>query len=265
VALRETKKVLIVVKTYPTPAHQGVEVSCTAAIAESGEWVRLFPVSWRLLDSDRRFRKYQWVEVSVSKSTSDVRPESYKLDGQGIHILSDPLPTRNAWHDRKSVVRPLMSHCLCCLVKKQKLHGYPTLGIFRPHNIRKLRISPVNPNSTPEQSVLVNQGDLFEQTSKRRPLEKIPFNFYYQFSCDHDTCKGHELSCTDWEIGESYRNFLRKYGRHWEDKFRQKYEGEMIDKYDTHFFVGTVHKHPQNWIICGLFYPPRVVEDLTLF
>jgi hypothetical protein len=30
----------------------------------------------------------------------------------------------------------------------------------------------------------------------------------------------------------------------------------MINKYDTHFFVGTVHNHPKNWIIVGLFYPP---------
>lgn len=30
----ETKKALIVVRTYPTPAKQGVEVSCTAAITD---------------------------------------------------------------------------------------------------------------------------------------------------------------------------------------------------------------------------------------
>jgi hypothetical protein len=31
----------------------------------------------------------------------------------------------------------------------------------------------------------------------------------------------------------------------------------MIEKNETHFFVGTVHKHPASWIIIGLFYPPR--------
>ena len=40
-------------------------------------------------------------------------------------------------------------------------------------------------------------------------------------------------------------------------KFRQKYETEMIQKNDTHFYVGTVAKHPHTWIIVGLFYPPR--------
>src|SRR6266852_1894792 len=48
-----------------------------------------------------------------------------------------------------------------------------------------------------------------------------------------------------------------------ESKFRQKYEDEMIDKFDIHFFVGTVHKHPDAWIIVGRFYPPsRTLDDL---
>jgi hypothetical protein len=34
-------------------------------------------------------------------------------------------------------------------------------------------------------------------------------------------------------------------------------EDEMINKYDTHFYVGTVHRYPDVWIIVGLFYPPR--------
>jgi hypothetical protein len=35
----------------------------------------------------------------------------------------------------------------------------------------------------------------------------------------------------------------------------------MINKNDTHFFVGTVHGHPHVWIIVGLFYPPRQPES----
>ena len=79
----ETKKALIVVRTYPSPARKGVEVSCTAAITDKGEWLRLFPVPYRLLPHDQRFRKYQWVDISVTKA-KDHRPESYKLHGDTI-------------------------------------------------------------------------------------------------------------------------------------------------------------------------------------
>src|SRR3974377_2245727 len=62
------KRVLIVVRTYPVPASKGVEVSCTAAVTSSGEWIRLFPVPYRFLDEDKRFRKYQWIIVSLERN-----------------------------------------------------------------------------------------------------------------------------------------------------------------------------------------------------
>jgi hypothetical protein len=31
----------------------------------------------------------------------------------------------------------------------------------------------------------------------------------------------------------------------------------MINKFDPHFYVGTVRRHPDSWIIIGLFYPPH--------
>src|SRR5271170_4926307 len=130
----EKKRALIVVRTYPTPSKKGVEVSCTAAVTDQGEWLRLFPVPWRLLGSDQRFRKYQWVEVTVTKA-SDPRPESYKLKHDGIRIVSDPLSTDNCWNARKDVVYPLRAHCLCCLIRERNDSGHPTLGIFRPRII----------------------------------------------------------------------------------------------------------------------------------
>jgi hypothetical protein len=56
---------------------------------------------------------------------------------------------------------------------------------------------------------------------------------------------------------EAYRRWRQDYGTNWEQAFRQRFEQEMIEKYDTHFMVGTVHQHPNNWIIVGLFYPPK--------
>jgi hypothetical protein len=45
--------------------------------------------------------------------------------------------------------------------------------------------------------------------------------------------------------------------------FRQRYERDMIEKNDTHFYVGNIHQHPDNWLIVGLFYPPMpAIGDL---
>jgi hypothetical protein len=39
----------------------------------------------------------------------------------------------------------------------------------------------------------------------------------------------------------------------------------MIEKLDTHFFVGTLHQHPNRWIIVGLFYPQYSTKGAELF
>jgi hypothetical protein len=259
----EKKKALIVVRTYPTPAKKGVEVSCTAAITDKGEWLRLFPVPWRFPPQDQRFRKYQWVEITVTKA-SDPRPESYKLKSDSIKMISEPLSTATSWKARKDVIFPLRSHCLCCLQKHLHEHGHPTLGLFRPKVIERLLIKPESPTWSEGQLAVLRQGDLFEKKPKRE-LEKIPFSFRYQFRCAETTCSGHKMICTDWEMAESWRKWKEEYGDEWESRFRQRYETEMIEKYDTHFYTGTVHEHPHTWIIVGLFYPPRELQSSMCF
>ena len=126
----ETKTALIVVRTYPTPAKKGVEVSCTAAISDRGEWLRLFPVPYRRLKSSQRFHKYQWIDIEVEKS-SDARPESFRISRQDtISITSPVLSTADGWQARKNIVAPLMSPSMCDLRRQRDEHQHPTLGIF---------------------------------------------------------------------------------------------------------------------------------------
>jgi hypothetical protein len=260
----EKKEVLIVVRTYPNPAKKGGEVSCTAGITKDGKWIRLFPVPYRFLEEDQHFHKYQWIEVSVHKATSDTRPESYKIAGESVKVLSDPLPTADNWRARKEIIFPLMSHCLCCLKRERDLNGFPTLGLLRPKTIHRLLIDEDESEWTNEQLEALRQRDLFDKTPKAE-LEKIPHQFRYEFQCDHDDCAGHSITCTDWEMGQACRRWKNQYGLGWQEKFRQRFEEEMINKYDTHFFVGTIHGHPHTWIIIGLFYPAKYTGTLPLF
>ena len=255
----ETKRALIVVKTYPVPAKSGVEVSCTAAITDQGEWLRLFPVPFRFLDPDQRFSKYQWVDVGVTKSR-DTRPESYKLERGAIKVVSTVPPTRE-WQLRKDVVFPLRSHSMCGIRRTREQDGHPTLGFFRPKTIERLIIEPDSNSWSESQLGILRQEHLFV-TGPQEELVKVPFKFSYAFRCEDSECNGHKMICTDWEMGESWRRWSRDYGDRWEEKFRQRYEREMIEKSDTHFYVGTIKNHPNTWIIVGLFYPPKTTLGL---
>ena len=128
-------------------------------------------------------------------------------------------------------------------------------------NIVRLRISPADaPDWTESELAMLRQKHLFVDAPKQE-LQKVPFVFRYEFRCAEDTCGGHTLMCTDWEMSQSYRQWKADYGAGWEEKFRERYEFEMIHKNDTHFYVGTVASHPNRWIIIGLFYPPRLPQD----
>jgi hypothetical protein len=257
-----SKKILITVRTYPVPARKGIEVSCTGGVTEDGQWIRLFPVPYRFLEEDKRFRKYQWIEVSVTKAKNDPRPESHNLRVDTIRILSSVSPA-DGWRARKDKLRHLIRPSMCALERYRKEHGSPTLGLFKPGRIERLVIEPTAANWSLKEAAILNQQLLPFQTGPAQPLEKIPFEFRYKFQCDHRSCGGHDMTCFDWEVGQSYRRWRDRYGDHWEPKFRERYERDVIDKYDTHFYVGTLHQYPGTWIIVGLFYPPRqAVKDL---
>src|SRR5262245_20588652 len=135
----ETKRVLITVRTYPTPARKGVEVSCTAGVTSDGHWIRLFPLPYRRLKREQKFKKYDWIELQVRKA-SDSRPESFNPDCDSIRIVPGHLGTSQGWRARKKLLEPLRSHCLCCLKAQREQNGAPTLGFFRPGRIERFRI-----------------------------------------------------------------------------------------------------------------------------
>ena len=254
----EKKRALIVVRTYPTPSQKGVEVSCTAAITDTGEWLRLFPVPYRLLDEDKRFAKYQWVDVIVEKAIKDRRPESHKLAPDGITIVGEVLPVKDGWIARRAIVDPMRSHSLCGVQALRDKHLFPTLALIKPRLIKKLIITDEDdPDWSSRQQAALRQGHLF-QKGPAQELEKVPHKFSYRFMCEDLDCNGHELMCTDWEMGQAWRKWKRKYGVLWEAKFREKFEADLVRNSDLHFFVGTVHAHPDAWIIVGLYYPPLI-------
>jgi hypothetical protein len=257
-----TKRVLITARTYPVPAQKNIEVSCTAGITDDGKWVRLFPVPYRFLEPDKRFKKYQWIIVDCTKAKGDARPESFALNADTIRI-GDDVPPGKDWRARREILRPLMRPSMCHIKRERDENQFPTLAVFKPAKIKQLIIEAAEtPDWTADQLASLRQIPLF-QHAPANTLEKIPVTFKYEFQCADLECTGHEMSCTDWEMGQSYRRWVKDYGDEWEPKFRLRYEQEMIHKNDTHFFVGTVHRHPHIWIIVGLFYPPRpTMNDL---
>lgn len=251
------KNALITVRTYPAPSSKSVEASCTAGVTDHGEWIRLFPIPYRLMEQQRRFQKWYWIEAEAIKAANNSRPESFKVNQEFI-VIGENVRTKDGWQQRRKIMEPLRRSSMCRIQKELDDRGAPTLGFFRPFEIKRLHIEPAAQSewTEEEKTILQQGGDLFQKAPDQL-LEKIPLEFRYEFRCGDVDCKSHTMMCTDWEMMQAYRAWRREYGDKWEQKFRQRFEDEMINKYDTHFFVGTLHQYPKNWIIVGLFYPPK--------
>src|SRR5690554_4275899 len=97
-------KVLITVKTYPSLSAKYGELVCTAGFLEDGSWIRLYPIPFRKLKYEEKYKKYQWIELDIVKNNKDFRPESFRPATIDTPItLLDTLDTKGNWYKRKQI------------------------------------------------------------------------------------------------------------------------------------------------------------------
>ena len=92
----QTKKILVTVKAYPNPSSKYVETVCCAGIdLSANQWIRLYPIPYRLLEDEKQFKKYSTIEVACFKATDDRRPESYKVNADSIKVFPGVIDTKD--------------------------------------------------------------------------------------------------------------------------------------------------------------------------
>jgi len=254
------EELLILAKTYPNPSTQYREISCVAAVNKQGFLRRLFPVPYRFLQGDQQFKKWEWITARVSKARKDHRPESYNIDVDSIH-RREVIPTNNGWRQRLKWIDPHISDTPSNLEIKRQQSGI-TLGCIRPTRIVELQIKKSSqPDWTEVERQKLIQDCLFDskEVKGKSGLQKVPYDFYYSYTClgsDGLTVEArHKI--TDWEAGALYWNCRARYGTEWERYFRMKFETDFASKRDLVFLLGTIHRFPDQWLIVGIYYPPK--------
>lgn len=108
-----THQILITVKTYPNPSKTYGETVCVTGISlQDNKFIRLYPIPFRDLDQNKKFKKYNIIEAKITRATDDKRPESYKIDTDSIKII-EGLDTTDGWVKRKKLVLPLVDKSMC--------------------------------------------------------------------------------------------------------------------------------------------------------
>lgn len=264
------QQVYITVKTYPTLSEKYDELVYTAGIDEGGSWIRLYPLPFRKLDNEQKYKKYQWIEVDIERNHSDFRAESYKVLNIDT-IKAFPSKTIKVnWEERKSIIfksEKIYSN-LSGLIKQAKEPPYKSLAIFKPTKIIDFYIEPSERDWPKDKLERIQekakQLSLFqtpeEVIKEFSVVQKLPYTFKYKFQDNNG--KESNLMIEDWEIGTLYLNCLRNANGD-EDKalrnVRKKYWDDFITK-DIYFFLGTRkgdhHIAHNPFSIVGVFYPP---------
>ncbi len=238
----------ILVKAYPQRSQKYEETVCVAAVSEDGQdMLRLYPIRYRHIPPERRFERFDLIEMNVEPSKGDPRPESRYVIEDSIRIieLGKQLPAaqRIALWQRHVVTS------LTALVDQQKV-DHRSFGIVRPDpGSVKFYAKPISKADAEEQeltSQLFQQQSLLEDALK--PLKKPDYTFGYQFTSD-----GHKHRCAllDWEVQVAWFNYQRIYGDNALNMMHQEY-GDRIPQQNLHLIFGNQHKRPWQFIVIGV-------------
>jgi len=273
--MTKKEKVLITVKAYPTLSGKYGELVCIAGIREDGSWVRIYPMPFRRFEDYKRFAKYTWVEMLLTKNTSDPRPESFKPLGWDFNIL-EKVDSKDNWASRKKLVlKNNIYDNMSILIDNANNNGL-SLATFKPTKINDFIWREVDREWDPQklESTLMDlkQKPLFEAEGfikDFRIIPKLPYRFSYKFEDIKGKCS--TMMIEDWEVGQLFWNCIDRYKseRTALEKVKQKYFDEFVSKKDLYFFLGTTkqfHGWARNpFLIVGTFYPPKEIQKSFKF
>lgn len=266
------KKIFITVKTYPSISYAYGELVCTAGFTEEGDFIRVYPIPFRKLENELKYKKYQWVEMNIGRNKSDFRPESYHLlNIDDIRIL-EKVGTINNWQERKNIIfknkNNLYSN-LDLLIKNSKRTDSKcvSLAIFKPKNVIEFIIENEKERNWDKYKLeaIYSQGNLFEKDTFNT-VKKLPYRFYYKFRDEQN--KESKLLIEDWEIGMLFWNCLKR------NNGDEKLACELVknkflsiaNNNDIYLFLGTTKEHhyvsKNPFIIIGVFYPKKEEQYL---
>jgi hypothetical protein len=247
-------ELLVTAKAYPSVSVKYGEAVCVAGVrldTDEPEWIRLYPVRFRDLPLEQRFRKYQVIRLRAKKHSGDARSETWRPDVGSIQP-GKFIRAGGAWEARRDLVEALIGPTMCQLHKGRKRGGDgPSLGIVRPLRVRSIRVSAEEAWSSGQQGT-VGQGNLL---TTKTDLVKPGHAFAYSYLCEEPGCRGHVQKIVDWELGEAYR--------HWEYstdelicRIKRRWQDDMFsERRESFLFVGDQHRRPGQFLVLGTFSP----------
>lgn len=249
-------RVCILVKAYPQPSQKYEETVCVAAVTEDHQLVRLYPIRFRHLPEDKRFNRFDWIEVEMTRATEDPRPESFRVKEDSIlMVLSGD---KQSPEDKVKLWKPSVVESLEVLKTQQK-DSQRSLGIVRP-DPESIRFTFENLDRAPTDDQETTRSVYAQQSLLEKALTQLPepeYVFRYSFTSGGNK---HSMQLHDWEIEATYHSYKKRYGSVSTalEKMTEYFQGKAPTM-NLHLIMGNMHKRPWQFIIIGVL---RTTADL---
>lgn len=242
-----TERVLIIGRAAPEPSKKHIETVCTGGITEKGELLRLYPISWRYLETEKKYKQWTWAKFEITKNPSDKRKESYKVKEGSIEILGRV----EDWSERFSFLEKAIVPDRETLEKLYR-KDWTSIGIVEVELIEFH--AEVQKKDWERDKPHVKQFLLY---TDRKPLEQLPIELRVKFKCKNNpNCRTHDCSLIGWEYMEAFRNFRKEYGSS---------EGAIIalkdalskrfnDKSRKSYALMATHSRYPVWMVAELYF-----------
>jgi hypothetical protein len=260
----EKKRILVTAKAAPESSTRHGDSVCTAGITDDGEFIRLYPITLGLFQRGKGPRKFDWIEVECQKSDEMLgRKESYKVRENTIRIidrgLNQPKKGHVDWAARNEILMPLKANSIEDL-ERAFGEDHTSLGFVKVGELQDFyKTQDLREEEQVIHKVMQSILDVEYGTERLTALEtlnQIPHIFRYKFTCQGSACHRHDMTCEDWELFQSCRQWPKRYGDQTWEMLKDKFYTKMKQS-DLHFFMGTESRYGR-WLIIGLYYPPIV-------
>jgi hypothetical protein len=247
--LQGTSEATILVKASPHVGKKHGETVCCAGVNDNGEWLRLYPVTFRTLDQARQFRRWDRIRFRWEKPKDDARPESLRVDHQSIEVIGE-LKQKERLN--------FLSRLEVSSINKVMAEG-KTLALLRPRNLKfSITRKPESDFNKEKQEFkeFAAQADLFN-SAPLIPYEPCAYVFKYSYTIDDGDREG---TCQDWETDATFYNWSRHYGEEKALEFMQRVFGDEYPQKGMVFAMGTHSRYPDTWLINGIIRLDEITQ-----
>lgn len=237
-----SEQAYVVVKAAPRLSQKHGETVCIAALTREGNWVRLYPVSFRYLEQAKRFKRWDLVSYRFRKpkTSADSRDESRRVDPNSIEILSHlRVNERNNFTNRVAVTS---------LVEERRKHR--SLALLRAEVVRFSAHRRNDDDMRKAQAtyeVMRSQSDLFSSGEVSRTA--ADYEFRYRF---RDADGEHTGVCQDWETEQTFLRQRRELGEAKALEWMIAKFGEEYPRKGMALAMGTHRYRSDQWLINGV-------------